>query len=175
MLRTLTLLLLLLLAPLAAQDLYVMPYEAKPALQRLLKSIDRARYRIDAAIYSFTHHAIAKRLKNAAARGVRVNIVFDRAANLYNRKSQLGYLAKYRNIRCYTLSGRPYRSPDGDRALMHMKVMVIDWKLVVLGSANWTHSAFGKNYETLVFLKDYALAKRMERGLERMFREAKPY
>ncbi|WP_353661828.1 phospholipase D-like domain-containing protein [Hydrogenimonas sp. SS33] len=174
--RFLPLFLLLLTLDLFAKDtLYTMPYEARPALHRFVRAIDHARYRIDAAIYSFTHKTIAKHLKMAAARGVKIRIIFDRDANLRNRKSQLGYLAKYRNIRTYLLSGLPYRSPDGDRALMHMKAMVIDNRTVVLGSANWTYSAFGKNYEAILFSDDYAKAKRLENAFERMLRSATPY
>ena len=159
----------------ARDALYTMPYEARPALRHFIGVIDHARYRIDAAIYSFTHKTIAKHLKMAAARGVKIRIIFDKEANLRNRKSQIGYLAKYRNIRTYLLSGLPYRSPEGDRALMHMKTMVVDNKTVVLGSANWTYSAFGKNYEVILFSDDYAKAKRLERAFEKMLRSARPY
>jgi phosphatidylserine/phosphatidylglycerophosphate/cardiolipin synthase-like enzyme len=154
---------------------YTLPYESKEALRAMVKTIDGARYRIDAAIYSFTHKTIAKRLVNAAKRGVKVRIVFDRSSNLKNQKSQLGYLAKYRNIQTLLLEGRPYRKKGSERALMHMKVMIVDNRRIVTGSANWTYSAFGKNYEILCLIDDYALAKRLERSFERMVREAKPY
>ncbi|WP_201352444.1 phospholipase D-like domain-containing protein [Hydrogenimonas urashimensis] len=171
--------LLALLAAASAQPaksrLFTLPYEARDALRTLTKTIDNAHDRIDAAIYSFTHKTIAKHLKNAARRGVKIRIIFDRSANLRNRKSQLGYLAKYRNIETMLLAGKPYRDPDGDRALMHMKMMVVDSRHVVLGSANWTYSAFGKNYEVILFIDDYAAAKRLERSFERMMRSATPY
>lgn len=154
---------------------YTLPLESKDALSAMLKTIDNARYRIDAAIYSFTHKTIAKRLVNAAKRGVKIRILFDRSSNLKNPKSQLGYLAKYRNIETLLLEGRPYRRKGSERALMHMKLMIVDNRRIVSGSANWTYSAFGKNYEILCLTDDYALAKRLERSFEKMVREAKPY
>jgi len=66
-------------------------------------------------------------------------------------------------------------SMSSERALMHMKLMIVDNRYVITGSANWSHSAFGKNYELLCIVDDYATAKRLERAFERMVREAKPY
>jgi len=167
------------LSALSAESLhgkiYTLPYDSKAALRAMLHRIDTAGHRIDAAIYSFTHKAIAKHLAKAAKRGVRIRIIFDKASNLRNRKSQLGYLAKYRNIRTMLLEGKPYGGRNGDNALMHMKMMVIDGKYLIAGSANWTYSAFGKNYEILCIMEDYATAKRAERAFEKMVRSAKPY
>ncbi|MCF6202016.1 MAG: phospholipase D-like domain-containing protein [Hydrogenimonas sp.] len=154
--------------------LYTLPKEAKPALKELLHKIDTAKYKIDAAIYSFTHKKIAKRLANAAKRGVKIRIIFDKESNLRNRKSQIGYLSKYRNIDCYLLSGKKRRRGDG-YGLMHMKLMIIDNRHVVLGSANWTYSAFGLNHEVIAFIKSYEKAKKLERAFERMAKEASLY
>jgi phosphatidylserine/phosphatidylglycerophosphate/cardiolipin synthase-like enzyme len=73
---------------------YTLPHESKKALNAMLHTIDTARHRIDAAIYSFTHRTIARHLAAAAKRGVKIRIVIDRSSNLRNPKSQLGHLAK---------------------------------------------------------------------------------
>jgi len=159
---------------LIADELYILPYEAKPAFSKLLKSIDLAKHKIDITIYSFTNHKIAKRLKNAAKRGVKVRIIFDKESNLFNKKSQIGYLSKYRNIEAFIISGKPYRNRDSF-GKMHMKLMIIDNKKVIFGSANYSYSAFAKNYELLYFKEDYKLAKKCEKYFERMMREAQEY
>ncbi len=153
---------------------FMLPGEAKPALKEMLHRIDGARYRIDAAIYSFTHKKIAKRLANAAKRGVKIRIIFDRESNFKNRRSQIGYLAKFRNIETYLLSGKKRRRGNGF-GLMHMKLMIIDNRYTVFGSANWTYSAFGLNYEIISFVESYAKAARMEREFEKMLRFASEY
>ncbi|WP_300364952.1 phospholipase D-like domain-containing protein [Hydrogenimonas sp.] len=155
--------------------LYTLPFEADSALQRIIKTIDSSHNRIDAAIYSFTHKTIAKHLAKAAKRGVKIRIIFDKSANLHNRKSQLGYLAKYRNIETLVLEGKPYRKNRSEKALMHMKVMIVDNRRVVMGSANWTYSGFGKNYEVLCFIDDYGMAKQLERAFERMVKRTEVY
>jgi len=40
----------------------------------------------------------------------------------------------------------------------HTKLLIIDAKTVVLGSHNWTNSAFGSNYEASIVIKDEATA-----------------
>jgi len=175
--RAFILILLFTAAILAADTklkIYTLPDEAKPALKEMLHRIDTAKYRIDAAIYSFTHKTIAKRLANAARRGVKIRVIFDRESNIRNRRSRIGYLSKFRNIDTYLLSGKARRRGDGE-GLMHMKLMIIDRRYLIFGSANWTYSAFGLNHEVLAFAEDYRKAAGMERSFERMLSKAKPY
>ncbi len=162
------------LLPLFAQELYFMPYQAKPALKRLLRQIDQSHHSIWIAIYSFTNKTIAKRLKNAAKRGVHVTIVADEEQNRNNPYSQIGYLAKYRHIDIYTIKGR-YNKKREYYGKMHMKLAIFDNNWVVFGSANWSYSAFSKNYELIYFTKSFALAKKSKEAIKRMLREAKPY
>ena len=174
--RIIPFLLLLLFSSLHARSvMFTMPGDARPALQRFLSVIDHAHYYIDAAIYSFTHKTIAKHLRAAAARGVHVRIIYDKSANLLNPRSSIGYLAKYRNVKVWTLSGRPYRHSGNKRSLMHMKLMIVDHRTIVIGSANWTYSAFGKNYETLLIFDDLYKARRLERAFQQMLQQARPY
>ncbi len=159
---------------LLADEIYILPYETKPALNTLLKSIDLSKNQIDLAIYSFTNHKIAKHLKNAAKRGVKIRIIFDRESNLYNKRSQLRYLAKYKNIKTYVVLGKPFKKKDS-YGKMHMKLMIIDNKRVILGSANYSYSAFGKNYEILYIKDDYKIAKKCEKYFERIISKAQEY
>ncbi|BCD60802.1 MULTISPECIES: phospholipase D-like domain-containing protein [unclassified Nitratiruptor] len=157
-----------------AQSLYLLPFEAKAAKTELLQKIDHANHEIAVAIYSFTHKTIAKHLKNAAKRGVHVLIIADEEQNRNNPYSQIGCLQKYKNIEVFTLKGR-YNKKREYYGKMHMKLAIIDNKWLIFGSANWSYSAFGKNYETLYFVKDYAMAKKAKKMFARMLRKAKPY
>ncbi len=58
---------------------------------------------------------------------------------------------------------------------MHMKSAVFDHRRVLFGSANWTYSAFGKNYEILYLEDDYAKAKKFERYFENMKKLSRPF
>ncbi|BAF70606.1 phospholipase D-like domain-containing protein [Nitratiruptor sp. SB155-2] len=157
-----------------AQSLYFLPFEAKAAKIELLRKIDHANHEITVAIYSFTHKTIAKHLKKAAKRGVHVLIIADEEQNTNNPYSQIGYLQKYKNIDVYTIKGK-YNKKRDYFGKMHMKLAIIDQKWLIFGSANWSYSAFSKNYEMLYFVKDYALAKKAKKMFERVLRKAKPY
>ncbi|MRI84011.1 MAG: nuclease NucT [Nitratiruptor sp.] len=155
-------------------ELYFTPFESQEALKKLLRWIDQAHSSIDVAIYTFTNHTIAKRLKNAAKRGVRIRIIVDEK-QAFNRYSQVGYLAKYRNIALFTLQGKRLRSDEEYMGKMHLKLAIIDGKRLIFGSANWSYSAFKRNYELLYFIQDYSLAKKARKYFHRLLSRAKPY
>ncbi len=66
-------------------------------------------------------------------------------------------------------AGTP-RLPDGD--LLHHKFAVLDGETVITGSHNWSSSAADRNDETLLILRNPALAARYEQEFERLYREA---
>ncbi|BCD68599.1 phospholipase D-like domain-containing protein [Nitratiruptor sp. YY09-18] len=159
---------------LLSAQLYFLPFESRDAMHQLLRWIDQAHYKIDIAMYSFTNKKIAKRLVNAAKRGVKIRLILDEEQNLKDRYSQIGYLAKYPNIAVFTIKGK-YAKRGEYYGKMHMKLAIIDNKRLIFGSANWSNSAFKRNYELLYFLDDLQKAKKSERFFERILRKAKEY
>jgi len=160
---------------LGAGSLYLLPQQSDAALSEILKSIDHSKKSIKITIYNFTHKKIAKRLKAAAKRGVHIEIIFDaKSASEQKRRSMLYYLAKYRNISVYRLRGG-YIKRAHRYAIMHLKGALFDRKKLIFGSANWTYSAFGKNYEMLYSLEDYGMAKQFEKYFGQLKRESKPF
>jgi len=168
--------LLLFSSPLSAKEqFFLLPSQSKEALASFYKQIDLCKNTIYISIYSFTHKKIAKRLKNAAKRGVKIEIIFDKKSTKSKKgKSMLPYLAKYKNITLYKLQGKLAKSKKY-HGIMHMKMAVIDQKTVIFGSANWTYSAFSNNYELLYIKKDYAIAKKFTNYFQRLKKEAKRY
>jgi phosphatidylserine/phosphatidylglycerophosphate/cardiolipin synthase-like enzyme len=154
-------------------QLYFMPFEAKQAMRRLLRSIDTAHSTIDIAMFTFTNKTIAKRIKNAAKRGVKVRIILDRESTK-DRYSQLPYLAKYRNIDLYLIKGKKIKNRER-HGRMHLKIAIIDRRRLIFGSANWSHSAFRYNYELIYFLDDIPAAKKATKYFERILHDAEPY
>jgi len=160
---------------LSAGDIFFMPKDSKKAMKTLLKELDLAKNEINVAIYSFTHKEIAKKLKNASKRGVKVKIIFDDESNTdRNRRSQIGNLAKIKSIKTRVIKGKQAKSKRYF-GKMHNKFIIIDNKTVIFGSANFSYSAFGKNYEILYIEKDYALAKKFNSYFDKMFRDSKSY
>lgn len=159
----------------ANNKLFLLPQENEKALQSILDNFDLAKNSIKISIYNFTHKQIAKRLKKAAKRGVKVEIIFDEGSSIQQKeKSMLYYLAKYKNITVYQLKGKPSKRSRYD-GIMHMKTAVIDNKVIIFGSANWSYSAFSKNYELLYVTKNYALAKKFLKFFDTMKQQSKLY
>ncbi len=149
-------------------NFYLLPKDADKALKAIITSIDQSKNSIKISIYNFTNKKIAKRLKNAAARGVKIEIIFDqRSANSQKKISMLYFLAKYKNITVYKLRGKLSKNRKY-HGIMHLKTALFDHKKIVFGSANWSKSAFSKNYELIYILKDYAIAKKFNRFFEEM-------
>ena len=97
----------------------------------------------DVAMFSFTSRPLARALVRAAQRGVRVRVVLDDG----QAKS------KYSKYRFLVNKGIPVKL-DNRSAYMHHKFAVIDHKMVITGSYNWTASAKKRNDENLVVLRD---------------------
>lgn len=129
------------------EDIYFLP-DDKIAFDRLIDSINLAKNEIKIGMYAFTSYDIAKSLKDVAKNGIKVEILADFEFNVDSNYSQVGYLAKYENIDVFLISGD---ERNGSKGKFHQKFMIIDNSLAIFGSANFTKSAFGKNYEFIIF------------------------
>jgi phosphatidylserine/phosphatidylglycerophosphate/cardiolipin synthase-like enzyme len=154
------------------ESFFLLPKEKDYALSEIIRHIDLAQKNINIAIYSFTNKTIAKKLKNAAARGVNIEIIFDdKSTRKKGNRSKLHYLAKYKNIKTYRLKGKLSKNRKYS-GIMHMKVAIIDNKYTISGSANWSNSAFSINYEVLSIRKNYAIAKKFNKYFQELKKRA---
>ncbi|GMB91145.1 phospholipase D-like domain-containing protein [Helicobacter ailurogastricus] len=155
----------------ATPTLYMLPYEQHEALKSLISGINASKSQINISIYSFTHKDIAKALKDAAARGVKINIIYD-ASGAHGKYSTMGYLAKYRGISTCTLSGKEvsyFAKGKEHKGIMHQKLAIIDHNTIFLGSANWSKNAFENNYELLLKDNDPALIQKAQSYYKKMW------
>src|SRR6185369_4528696 len=91
--------------------------------------------------FSFTSSAIAKALVAAHRRGVAVEAILD--------ASQVS--DKYSSSRFLTNASVPTLI-DGEHVIAHNKVMIIDDRIVITGSFNFTRAAEEKNAENLLVI-----------------------
>ncbi len=161
--------------PIFSSELFLLPQDSEQALSAILRSIDNSKKSIKITIYNFTHKKIANRLKTAAKRGVRIEIIFDaKSTRSDRRRSMFYYLAKYKNISVYKLKGKLIKKQNR-HGIMHLKSALFDHKKVIFGSANWTYSAFGKNYEMIYVENNYAIAKRFEKYFKKLKEKSKVF
>ncbi len=133
----------------AAQVLGVYFTPPAGAGKALVHWIDDARQEVLVQAYGFTHNAIAQAVLRAHQRGVRVAVLLDQKSSSTNR-----YVIDLLQ------SNQVELRFDGEHAIAHNKVMVIDQRIVVTGSFNFTNSADTRNAENLLVLESPALAAR---------------
>lgn len=117
--------------------------------QKLVRSALReATQSIDVLMHHLTDQDMVKELARAAERGVRVRVIVNAA----DRAEHAG-----RNWdRLFAAGGRiRYKQVNAEQfQLMHHKLAIVDDRILVNGSGNWSGSAFFKNFETFVRYDD---------------------
>jgi phosphatidylserine/phosphatidylglycerophosphate/cardiolipin synthase-like enzyme len=109
----------------------------------VISEIDKAQGTIDIAMYFFTSRQAAQSLLRAKERGVTIRVVLDKS-----QKEEF-----YSKARYLSNKGIPVRYYEG-RGLMHNKFAIVDKKILITGSFNWTATAEKQNEENLLILTD---------------------
>ena len=104
-------------------------------------AIDAARSEVRVQAYGFTSPPVLKALADAKRRGVDVAVILDRS-NQEGRYTGATFMAH---------AGVPVWI-DTAEGIAHSKVIVIDRRLVIGGSFNYTLSADARNVENVTFI-----------------------
>jgi phosphatidylserine/phosphatidylglycerophosphate/cardiolipin synthase-like enzyme len=123
--------------------------------------INRANSSVHILIYSFTLSDIGSAILNEYRKGIDVKVVFDRTQ-----------ISKYSEIFPLEDAGVPVRN-DTNTALMHEKVAIIDDKIVLVGSFNWSSEAENSNNDNLLVIYSPSLATAFEREFQRIWTNGK--
>jgi phosphatidylserine/phosphatidylglycerophosphate/cardiolipin synthase-like enzyme len=115
----------------------------------IVQKVGEAKDSVFVQAYSFTSEPIAKALADAKKRGVTISVILDKDQQS-DQYSEANFLGRA-DIRTLI---------DGEHAINHNKVMVIDGETVITGSFNFTMAAEEKNAENLLIIRDKALAQR---------------
>jgi phosphatidylserine/phosphatidylglycerophosphate/cardiolipin synthase-like enzyme len=111
--------------------------------KEIIKNINRAEAFINIAMYIFTDKEIAIPLVKARERGVKVRVYLD--------QDQVDY--KYSQSRFLVQKGIKTRI-SSNKYIMHNKFAIIDNRILLTGSYNWTFSANHRNDENLMIIDD---------------------
>ncbi len=115
----------------------------------IVTAVDAAELDILVAAYSFSSKPIATALYRATKRGVFVRVLLD-------KRQPTAHYSMANDLQTGGLAIRV----DKRESSMHMKTMVIDGKLTILGSYNFTKSAEERNAEILCFIISPEIAAR---------------
>ena len=141
-------------------DVYFTPSFGHEAEQRIIGELASAKSEVMVAAFVLTNPEIIRALNRAASRGVRVRVLLERR-NLQDSEEE-------------ELSRRIEVRPDANRYSMHLKTMVIDEKVVITGSFNFTRSAVTRNDENLLVLTSPQQAQRYKEKVWRLWQAAGP-
>ena len=154
-----------------ARDIEVYFTPSYKALDTVVDLINISTKNIDVAMYDFTSRPISHALILAKRRGIDIRVVLDRKSNdpKENRYTKYTYLRSNDiNVRF----AKPHRHWNRD-GIMHNKFTIIDNKIVVTGSANWTASAFAVNDENIIIIRRSDIANVYKKEFETLWRNAK--
>ena len=154
-----------------ADKLYFLPFDSKKAQTKLSYLFSHAKKEIKIAIYTFTNKKLAHSLK-IAAKKAKIYIIADYKESKYNR-SVIPNLAAIKNFNIYLLSGKKFK--NGQSAKMHVKMAIIDNIYLIIGSSNYSYSAFFKNYEYILISKNKNLIKKFNQFFLKLKNLSIPY
>jgi len=120
----------------------------------ILDEIEHAREEILLAMYTFTSGDLAGALVRAKGRGVRVCVILDEGQRIREGSGANGRKS------AYLVENGLEVWFDSVSGLMHNKFAVIDRRLVITGSYNWTEGAERRNFENLLIVRSASLAAR---------------
>jgi len=123
-------------------EIWLLPDPRGHALSSIKSLIRSARQSIKVAMFTFTHPLLTSELIDAKKAGVDVTVIIDYNAGIGSSSNTVHRLKE---------AGIEILLSRGPQ-LMHHKFLYIDEKTLVLGSANWTKSAFYKNHDCFVTL-----------------------
>lgn len=122
---------------------FLLPDSEERAIPSLCSILDKANRKIQIAMFTLTHPKLIERLIAAKNRGAQVQLVIDR----YTAKG-----ASKKAVKQLKDAGIEISLSTGSK-LFHHKWAWIDNEILVMGSANWTSSAFVKNQDCLLILR----------------------
>ena len=118
-------------------------------IERLIELVQDAQEEILFMAYSFTDDDLAQAILDRASEGVVVAGVFDKSQALSNTGGEYTHLLE---------NGIDVRL-DGNRHGMHHKVIIIDKRIVVTGSYNFSNNARTRNDENTLVIHNPEIAE----------------
>ncbi|MGD1001637.1 MAG: phospholipase D family protein [Candidatus Brocadiia bacterium] len=130
----------------------------------VVNAVNGAKETVLVQAYSFSSVPIAKALVSAHERGVNVQVILDKSERT----------EKYSRATFFKNAGVP-TFIDDKHAIAHNKVMVIDSRIVITGSFNFTREAEESNAENLLVIRDSSMAQKYADNWREHLAHSVPY
>jgi len=148
----------------------------------ITKTLGQATHSVDMALFVFSEQPISDHLMGLAQRGVSIKALIDSSFAYQNYSEGLDMLGlSLPDYRCkFEADNLPWANPistvglsdlpPGDK--LHHKFAVIDHRIVIVGSQNWSKAANHTNDENLLVIHNPTVAAHFEREFERLYEQA---
>ena len=130
-------------------------------MDALVPLINQSRDNIKFMAFSFTHDDLGDAMLAKAADGVEVSGIFE------TRGSETEY-SELPKLYCNNLAVRQ----DGNPGTFHHKVIIIDDRIVITGSLNFSDNANDSNDENVIIINNADIAQQYLQEYERRWQEA---
>lgn len=141
--------------------------------QLIADQLKRANRRIDLALFVFSEPSLTRSLARQHTNGIAIQALIDRnfAFRPYSQALPMLGLASACGTWSHPLDrvGVP-NLPPGDR--LHHKLALIDDRILITGSHNWSFAADRRNDETLLVIDNPRVATHVRRELDRLYSNA---
>nr|XP_035155104.1 mitochondrial cardiolipin hydrolase isoform X2 [Callithrix jacchus] len=157
---------------------------SESSLSRLMRALLAARVSLELCLFAFSSPQLGRAVQLLHQRGVRVRVVTDCDYMALNG-SQIGLLRK---------AGRPGGGAGGegrpdprgvlgkgiqvrhdqDLGYMHHKFAIVDRRVLITGSLNWTTQAIQNNRENVLIMEDNEYVRLFLEEFERIWEEFNP-
>lgn len=124
----------------------------------IIPLINKSKSSIDIPMFFLTHKATIQALLDAHSRGVKIRVILD----------AVGAKSAYSKHNVLREAGIPVKIENWG-GKMHMKSMIIDNEIIVVGSTNWTSTAAYTNDENLLVIYNKNLANVFGKEFERLY------
>lgn len=142
----------------SVQAFFVSPDVDGVIEQELITLINQATSTLDIALYSFTDDQLGAAVIEAHQRGVKVRVFLDDG----QEEARGGEYAKL-------VAAGVSVAVEHVKGLMHHKFAVIDGRIVVTGSYNWSNAADDDNFENAVVIECPEIAAAFLEEFERLW------
>ncbi|MCT7446710.1 phospholipase D-like domain-containing protein [Aliarcobacter skirrowii] len=143
--------LLLFVGSLVANDIFVLPKDSKKLEDRLSYEILNAKKEIFIAMYNFSYKKIANDLIKSSKNGVKITVLLDKSK--VKEDDEIYKFLKSNDINVVF--------KDSVKK-MHLKTILIDNRLAMIGSMNFTKKSFKESLDIVYFSNDDVLISKLK-------------
>lgn len=130
----------------------------------IIDSLNQAKKSVDICVFTISDDRISKAIVACHTRNVKVRVLTDD-----EKSSDLGS-----DIGTFSKKGISVKT-DRSEAHLHHKFMIVDKKILVNGSYNWTRSAADFNEENLVLTYEPGLIRAFSQEFEQLWKKCEDF